>query len=247
MKILLIVLFSVLALLFLLAAVFYFLKVRLAVRYDSFDRALFFAVKVGVVTIPIYPPRKKKSTKMPTLAEALAEKARKDEKKKKSKENGGKNPFSAFQKELSAVARATHIGGAISARRKKDVSDNRFVQKARRIAAAIRIFVARARAFLPTFSDAITLSVDSLHITAASADAADTAIGYGVLCGALETLCAASRECERLHLSDDIRVDTDFCSDKPQFSVSAHADVRVFKVLVAFYRAEDAYYTEKYR
>lgn len=251
MTVLWIVLLSLLALLAVLILTVVFLRVRVLVRYDSRDSAFFAAAKLGFITLPLYPPRPKKRAVL-SLDEELAKKARKDEKEKQKKAKGnGKSPLSLFRKELSAVARATHIGGAISSRRRKDPPDNSPVQKARRIAAAVRIFVARVRAFLPPFFDAIALSIDSLHITVAGTDAADTAIGYGIVCASLETLYAVNREWKwgekHFHIAEDIRVDTDFCAVKTEFSLSAHADIRPFKLLVALYRAEDAYYTEKYR
>ena len=245
MKVILIVL-SVLAFLLLsVILLFLFLTVKLFARYDSENGALSASVKVLFFTFPLYPVPKKKKTKI--KKESLREKKSSEQKKRRKKKT---NPVSLLQKELSGVAKAAHIGGAITshARRKNEREpENEFWKKVKNIVGSLRILTVKAKGFLPKFFDALTLTVESLRIKVGSADAADTAIGYGMICSALETLYALQNETDRFHMREDITVDTDFLSSETSLKLSLRLDVRICKVLYALYLAEDAYYEYKYR
>lgn len=252
MKIVLIVLGALAALLLLLVLLFLFLTVKLRVTYDSESGALSATAGALFFTFPIYPPPKKKrkpTKKAQKKARKMLfeeEKPKKERKSKKKKQN----PVSLLQKELSNVAKAAHIGGAITshARRKgESTGQNAFFGKIRNAVSAVRILLIKAKGFLPAFFDALSLSVESLHIVVGGADAADVAVGYGMICSCLETLSAASRETEHFRMGDDILVDTDFLAGSPTLRLSVRLDVRAAKVLRALYLAEDAYYEYKYR
>ena len=120
MKIVLIVFGVLAALLFLLVLLFLFLTVKLRVTYDSESGALSATAGALFFTFPIYPPPKKKRKPTEKVRKKLfeEEKTKKERKSKRKKQN----PVSLLQKELSNVAKAAHIGGAITshARRKKE-------------------------------------------------------------------------------------------------------------------------------
>lgn len=248
MKIVLIVFGVLAALLFLLVLLFLFLTVKLRVTYDSESGALSATAGALFFTFPIYPPPKKKRKPTEKVRKKLfeEEKPKKERKGKKKKQN----PVSLLQKELSNVAKAAHIGGAITshARRKKEGPEqNEFFGKVKNAVSVVRILMIKAKGFLPAFFDALSLSVESLHIIVGGADAADVAVGYGMICSCLETLSAASHETEHFRMGDDILVDTDFLAGSPTLRLSVRLDVRAAKVLRALYLAEDAYYEYKYR
>lgn len=248
MKIVLIVFGVLAALLFLLVLLFLFLTVKLRVTYDSESGALSATAGALFFTFPIYPPPKKKRKPTEKVRKKLfeEEKTKKERKSKRKKQN----PVSLLQKELSNVAKAAHIGGAITshARRKKEGPEqNEFFGKVKNAVSVVRILMIKAKGFLPAFFDALSLSVESLHIIVGGADAADVAVGYGMICSCLETLSAASHETEHFRMGDDILVDTDFLAGSPALRLSVRLDVRAAKVLRALYLAEDAYYEYKYR
>ena len=248
MKIVLIVFGVLAALLFLLVLLFLFLTVKLRVTYDSESGALSATAGALFFTFPIYPPPKKKRKPTEKVRKKLfeEEKTKKERKSKRKKQN----PVSLLQKELSNVAKAAHIGGAITshARRKKEGPEqNEFFGKVKNAVSVVRILMIKAKGFLPAFFDALSLSVESLHIIVGGADAADVAVGYGLICSCLETLSAASHETEHFRMGDDILVDTDFLAGSPALRLSVRLDVRAAKVLRALYLAEDAYYEYKYR
>lgn len=248
MKIVLIIFGVLAALLFLLVLLFLFLTVKLRVTYDSESGALSATAGALFFTFPIYPPPKKKRKPTEKVRKKLfeEEKPKKERKSKKKKQN----PVSLLQKELSNVAKAAHIGGAITshARRKKEGPEqNEFFGKVKNAVSVVRILMIKAKGFLPAFFDALSLSVESLHIIVGGADAADVAVGYGMICSCLETLSAASHETEHFRMGDDILVDTDFLAGSPALRLSVRLDVRAAKVLRALYLAENAYYEYKYR
>ena len=227
MKIVLIALGALAALLLLLVLLFLFLTVKLRVTYDSESGALSATAGALFFTFPIYPPPKKKRKPTKKAQKKARKKLFEEEKPKKERKSKKKkqNPVSLLQKELSNVAKAAHIGGAITshARRKGESTGQN------------------------AFFDALSLSVESLHIVVGGADAADVAVGYGMICSCLETLSAASHETEHFRMGDDILVDTDFLAGSPTLRLSVRLDVRAAKVLRALYLAEDAYYEYKYR
>lgn len=248
MKIVLIVLGALAALLLLLVLLFLFLTVKLRVTYDSESGALSATAGALFFTFPIYPVPKKKRKPTEKVRKKLfeEEKPKKERKSKRKKQN----PVSLLQKELSNVAKAAHIGGAITshARRKKEGPEqNEFFGKVKNAVSVVRILMIKAKGFLPAFFDALSLSVESLHIIVGGADAADVAVGYGMICSCLETLSAVSHETEHFRMGDDILVDTDFLAGSPALRLSVRLDVRAAKVLRALYLAEDAYYEYKYR
>ena len=252
MKIVLIALGALAALLLLLVLLFLFLTVKLRVTYDSESGA--FSATAGALffTFPIYPPPKKKRKPTKKAKKKARKKLFEEEKPKKERKSKKKkqNPVSLLQKELSNVAKAAHIGGAITshARRKgESTGQNAFFGKIRNAVSAVRILLIKAKGFLPAFFDALSLSVESLHIVVGGSDAADVAVGYGMICSCLETLSAASHETEHFRMGDDILVDTDFLAGSPTLRLSVRLDVRAAKVLRALYLAEDAYYEYKYR
>lgn len=252
MKIVLIVLGALAALLLLLVLLFLFLTVKLRVTYDSENGALSATAGALFFTFPIYPPPKKKRKPTKKAQKKARKKLFEEEKPKKERKSKRKkqNPVSLLQKELSNVAKAAHIGGAITshARRKgESTGQNAFFGKIRNAVSAVRILLIKAKGFLPAFFDALSLSVESLHIVVGGADAADVAVGYGMICSCLETLSAASHETEHFRMGDDILVDTDFLAGSPTLRLSVRLDVRAAKVLRALYLAEDAYYEYKYR
>lgn len=252
MKIVLIALGALAALLLLLVLLFLFLTVKLRVTYDSESGALSATAGALFFTFPIYPPPKKKRKPTKKAQKKARKKLFEEEKPKKERKSKKKkqNPVSLLQKELSNVAKAAHIGGAITshARRKgESTGQNAFFGKIRNAVSAVRILLIKAKGFLPAFFDALSLSVESLHIVVGGADAADVAVGYGMICSCLETLSAASRETEHFRMGDDILVDTDFLAGSPTLRLSVRLDVRAAKVLRALYLAEDAYYEYKYR
>ena len=252
MKIVLIVLGALAALLLLLVLLFLFLTVKLRVTYDSESGALSATAGALFFTFPIYPPPKKKRKPTKKAQKKARKKLFEEEKPKKERKSKRKkqNPVSLLQKELSNVAKAAHIGGAITshARRKgESTGQNAFFGKIRNAVSAVRILLIKARGFLPAFFDALSLSVESLHIVVGGADAADVAVGYGMICSCLETLSAANHETEHFRMGDDILVDTDFLAGIPTLRLSVRLDVRAAKVLRALYLAEDAYYEYKYR
>lgn len=252
MKIVLIVFGVLAALLFLLVLLFLFLTVKLRVTYDSESGALSATAGALFFTFPIYPPPKKKRKPTKKAQKKARKKLFEEEKPKKERKSKKKkqNPVSLLQKELSNVAKAAHIGGAITshARRKKEGPEqNEFFGKVKNAVSVIRILMIKAKGFLPAFFDALSLSVESLHIIVGGADAADVAVGYGMICSCLETLSAASHETEHFRMGDDILVDTDFLAGSPTLRLSVRLDVRAAKVLRALYLAEDAYYEYKYR
>lgn len=252
MKIVLIVLGALAALLLLLVLLFLFLTVKLRVTYDSESGALSATAGALFFTFPIYPPPKKKRKPTKKAQKKARKKFFEEEKPKKERKSKRKkqNPVSLLQKELSNVAKAAHIGGAITshARRKgESTGQNAFFGKIRNAVSAVRILLIKAKGFLPVFFDALSLSVESLHIVVGGADAADVAVGYGMICSCLETLSAASYETEHFRMGDDILVDTDFLAGSPTLRLSVRLDVRAAKVLRALYLAEDAYYEYKYR
>lgn len=252
MKIVLIVFGVLAALLFLLVLLFLFLTVKLRVTYDSESGALSATAGALFFTFPIYPPPKKKRKPTKKAQKKARKKLFEEEKPKKERKSKKKkqNPVSLLQKELSNVAKAAHIGGAITshARRKgESTGQNAFSGKIRNAVSAVRILLIKAKGFLPAFFDALSLSVESLHIVVGGADAADVAVGYGMICSCLETLSAASHETEHFRMGDDILVDTDFLAGSPALRLSVRLDVRAAKVLRALYLAEDAYYEYKYR
>ncbi len=252
MKIVLIVLGALAALLLLLVLLFLFLTVKLRVTYDSESGALSATAGALFFTFPIYPPPKKKRKPTKKAQKKARKKLFEEEKPKKERKSKKKkqNPVSLLQKELSNVAKAAHIGGAIisHARRKGERTEqNAFFGKIRNAVSAVRILLIKAKGFLPAFFDALSLSVESLHIIVGGADAADVAVGYGMICSCLETLSAASHETEHFRMGDDILVDTDFLAGSPTLRLSVRLDVRAAKVLRALYLAEDAYYEYKYR
>ncbi len=252
MKIVLIVLGALAALLLLLVLLFLFLTVKLRVTYDSESGALSATAGALFFTFPIYPPPKKKRKPTKKAQKKARKKLFEEEKPKKERKSKRKkqNPVSLLQKELSNVAKAAHIGGAITshARRKgESTGQNAFFGKIRNAVSAVRILLIKAKGFLPAFFDALSLSVESLHIVVGGADAADVAVGYGMICSCLETLSAASHETEHFRMGDDILVDTDFLAGSPTLRLSVRLDVRAAKVLRALYLAEDAYYEYKYR
>lgn len=252
MKIVLIVFGVLAALLFLLVLLFLFLTVKLRVTYDSESGALSATAGALFFTFPIYPVPKKKRKPTKKAQKKARKKLFEEEKPKKERKSKRKkqNPVSLLQKELSNVAKAAHIGGAITshARRKgESTGQNAFFGKIRNAVSAVRILLIKAKGFLPAFFDALSLSVESLHIIVGGADAADVAVGYGMICSCLETLSAASHETEHFRMGDDILVDTDFLAGSPTLRLSVRLDVRAAKVLRALYLAEDAYYEYKYR
>lgn len=252
MKIVLIVFGVLAALLFLLVLLFLFLTVKLRVTYDSESGALSATAGALFFTFPIYPVPKKKRKPTKKAQKKARKKLFEEEKPKKERKSKRKkqNPVSLLQKELSNVAKAAHIGGAITshARRKgESTGQNAFFGKIRNAVSAVRILLIKAKGFLPAFFDALSLSVESLHIVVGGADAADVAVGYGMICSCLETLSAASHETEHFRMGDDILVDTDFLAGSPALRLSVRLDVRAAKVLRALYLAEDAYYEYKYR
>lgn len=252
MKIVLIVFGVLAALLFFLVLLFLFLTVKLRVTYDSESGALSATAGALFFTFPIYPPPKKKRKPTKKAQKKARKKLFEEEKPKKERKSKKKkqNPVSLLQKELSNVAKAAHIGGAITshARRKgESTGQNAFFGKIRNAVSAVRILLIKAKGFLPAFFDALSLSVESLHIVVGGADAADVAVGYGMICSCLETLSAASHETEHFRMGDDILVDTDFLAGSPTLRLSVRLDVRAAKVLRALYLAEDAYYEYKYR
>ena len=247
MKIVLIVFGVLAALLFLLVLLFLFLTVKLRVTYDSESGALSATAGALFFTFPIYPVPKKKRKPTKKAQKKARKKLFEEEKPKKERKSKRKkqNPVSLLQKELSNVAKAAHIGGAITshARRKgESTGQNAFFGKIRNAVSAVRILLIKAKGFLPAFFDALSLSVESLHIIVGGADAAEVAVGSGI-----ETLSAASHETEHFRMGDDILVDTDFLAGSPTLRLSVRLDVRAAKVLRALYLAEDAYYEYKYR
>lgn len=236
MKIFLVTAGCLLGLLLLLILLYFVLTVRFYVSYCSSTGAFSARLRVWFVTVSLYPPAPKKQKK---IKKARLRKRRPSSRRKK-------NPLAVFRRELSGLARAAHIGQAITRRKKEtEIPENKLLRRAREIASALRIFAVKLKGFLPDFADSITVTVESLHLTAGSEDAADAAVCYGILCGGVQALYAVSEETEHFHLSDRVSVDVDFLAPRTECEITLRADVRVFKVIKALYGAEAALY--KYR
>lgn len=215
----------------LLLLLLFFLKVRLFLRYDNQNGGFRCTVKVLCFAFPLYPPRKKKNKKV--------KKAKKEPKRKKA--------APTLQKELSDVAKATRIGHAVAVgkTKKKTKAVKTPLEKVKAAASALRILALKAKALLPPLWDSLTFTVESLHIAVGCDDAADTAVGYGLICAALEGLCAVENETDRLIVGEDVSVRPDFLTPGFLLDLSLRVDIRVIKALYALSSAQIAYYKDK--
>lgn len=207
--------------LLLIVALVFFLTVRLFVKYNSENGELVLFAKVLFFKIGIFPKKESSVSHKP--------KKKRNKKKKRKK----------LIKE-SDLKKASEHAEAASEKKKSSVSD-----KVHNLSELLKMIAIKLKELVPGILSSLTLEVKRLHVAVGGDDAAQAAVGYGVFCGALQTLLAVENECKKIKFYDDIYVGVDYTSGKISADIEIALKIRVYKVLAALYRAEDAYYSYK--
>ena len=214
------ILITVAVLLLLLIALVFFLNVRVFLKYNTETGKFHVSLRVLFVTVDIYPrkPKPEKTGK---------QKKKKAKKKRKLQHN-------------QDYKKAEQHAKRVSDGEKIPVS-----HKVHEFTELLKMISIKLRELVPGVFGAITLEVRKLYISVGGEDAAAAAVGYGAVCGTLQTLFAVENQCKKIKFGEDIYVGVDYISGKIKADFEISLKIRAIKVLAALYRAEDAYYSYK--
>jgi len=214
------IILAVLILIGLVALLLFTVNVKVGLRYSTVSGNFTADASVLFVRIPLHPQKSTKSNKP---------------KKKKSDSKAARNR-KKIKDNLETAAKKGRE--AAETQSKQTLS-----QKASNLAGLIKHLCISLRELAPGIIDATTLDIKKLDVCVGAEDAADAAVNYGLICGGVEMLMAFEHECKKLVVSGYPYITVDYLSPKIQAEFELVLTVRAYKVLVALYRAEDAYYT----
>ncbi len=201
-------------LLFLLVA-----KVRF--RFDTDTGVFGLSIRVLFVNINLLPVDEKKKRK----------KQLKKAKKLAKNKGSDKHVFTAKEKKKEAIEELEKNAGDTSDK-KKTISEKiaSFAKLVTSISEKIKILV-------PGVKQALCLDIKRLDIVVGGEDAAKTAISYGAVCGAVESLYALGNRCKKFNVSDKVFVAVDYLEPKFRCEFDIVLKVRVFRLLTAVLKA----------
>ncbi len=185
-------------------------------------------LKLLFVRIRLFPTDKKKATKK-KRKKLKAE--RRKEARLREREAQSKAAFLLKGDDSSSGTQARK--NPMNSKKSKKRSP---AEKARRLAASIRLLCVKIRAAAPYLFSALSLDIKKLYISVGAQDAASCAISYGMICSALELLYQFEDELSHFSISEDVSVDVDFFSTEIDAEFEIVLKITLRKVLIALYR-----------
>lgn len=214
---------AVVGLLVVAAVIIFFLVCRMRLRYDTDCGELFLWLEAPFIKYRILPETPERARRKRIKKQ---KKQKKLEKKRKKAEKRA-----AVKKSLSDLGSDAEAASGIN-EKKLSVSE-----RAARLADMIGKIASKIKAAAPGIADSLSLDIKRLDIVVGGEDAADAAIGYGAVCGAVEMLLAVGNESEKLTVDEDIFVAVDYGGEPLRAEIEIILNIRVYKALFAVMRA----------
>ncbi|MBE6572705.1 MAG: hypothetical protein E7656_10695 [Ruminococcaceae bacterium] len=206
------------ALIFLLL---FLLVARVRFRFDTDTGVFGLSLKVLFVNLDILPTNEEKKRKK------MLKKAKKY---KKNMEKDG-HLFPKKQKKQKS-AKKIEKNAADASDQKKTLSE--------KIAAFGELFAnicEKIRILVPGVFGALSLQIKKLDIVVGGKDAAQTAISYGAVCGAIDGLYAIGERTKKFVISDQVYVACDYLEEKFRCEFDVVLKVRLIKIIFAALKA----------
>lgn len=210
---------GIIAFLALLFFLLFLLVARVRFRFDTDTGVFGLSIRVLFVNIKLLPANEKKK--------------RKKQLKKAKKLAKRKNPDGhVFTEKKQNTISEMQANAADTAAPKKTVKEK--VEAFTRLAANI---CEKIKLLVPGVMGALSLDIKKLDVVVGGEDAAQAAIGYGAVCGAVESLYAVGNSCKKLNVSDKVFVAVDYLEPKFRCEFDIVLKVRVFRILTTVLKA----------
>ena len=213
------------ALIFLLLFV---LTAKIRFRFDTDTGVFGISAKILLFNINILPVNeKKKHKKELRQAKRLA--------RKTQKEKDGKDHLFAKNKKLQENEKRL----AEMQKNADTVSDTKktLSEKIASLSTLLTDICEKIKIIVPGTYGALSLDIRKLDIVVGGEDAAKTAISYGIVCGAVETLYAVGSRCRKLKVGSKVFVACDYLGESFRCEFDMVLKVRVFRLLTTVLRA----------